>query len=166
MFARESYKFRKLLFENRVFTDDQLRALIEAGDIATYDRVRRESMARFGHSRNIVAAEQILKISSIRKTLLTAAAFSLLLPCLHAQPTTVTVQAGAPGKRISPDLVGIFFEDLSFAADGGLYAELIQNRSFDYSKADPTLAGRRTPPGSSSSATARRARSWSKTPSR
>jgi alpha-L-arabinofuranosidase len=48
----------------------------------------------------------------------------------------VTIQAGAAGKRISPDLVGIFFEDLSFAADGGLYAELIQNRSFDYSDAD------------------------------
>jgi alpha-L-arabinofuranosidase len=48
----------------------------------------------------------------------------------------VTVQAGAAGKPISPDLVGIFFEDLSYAADGGLYAELIQNRSFDYSDAD------------------------------
>ncbi len=55
---------------------------------------------------------------------------------LHAQPTTVTVQAGAPGKPISPDLVGIFFEDLNYAADGGLYAELIQNRSFDYSSPD------------------------------
>jgi alpha-L-arabinofuranosidase len=54
----------------------------------------------------------------------------------QAQPTTVTVQAGAPGKAISPDLVGVFFEDLSYAADGGLYAELIQNRSFDYSAAD------------------------------
>jgi alpha-L-arabinofuranosidase len=73
---------------------------------------------------------------SFRSTCLAAAAFSLLLPRLHAEPTTVTVQAGAPGKRISPDLVGIFFEDLSYAADGGLYAELIQNRSFDYSDAD------------------------------
>ncbi|HCE45149.1 MAG TPA: alpha-N-arabinofuranosidase [Lentisphaeria bacterium] len=43
---------------------------------------------------------------------------------------------GVEGKQISPDLVGIFFEDLSYAADGGLYAELIQNRSFDYSAAD------------------------------
>ncbi|MDN5288503.1 MAG: alpha-L-arabinofuranosidase domain protein [Mucilaginibacter sp.] len=40
------------------------------------------------------------------------------------------------GKPISPDLFGIFFEDLSYAADGGLYAELIQNRSFEYSPAD------------------------------
>src|SRR5258708_18228703 len=40
------------------------------------------------------------------------------------------------GKAISPDLFGIFFEDLNYAADGGLYAELIQNRSFEYSSAD------------------------------
>jgi alpha-L-arabinofuranosidase len=73
---------------------------------------------------------------SPRRTFLSVAVFSLLLSSLHAQPTTVTVQAGAAGKPISPDLVGIFFEDLSYAADGGLYAELIQNRSFDYSDAD------------------------------
>lgn len=35
-------------------------------------------------------------------------------------------------KAISRDLFGIFFEDLNYAADGGLYAELIQNRSFEY----------------------------------
>ncbi len=40
------------------------------------------------------------------------------------------------GKPISPLLMGVFFEDLSYAADGGLYAELIENRSFDYSAAD------------------------------
>jgi len=54
-----------------------------------------------------------------------------LAPEASAQITTVTVDTRA-GKAISPDLVGIFFEDLSYAADGGLYAELIQNRSFEY----------------------------------
>lgn len=39
-------------------------------------------------------------------------------------------------KPISADLFGIFFEDLSYAADGGLYGELLQNRSFEYSPAD------------------------------
>ncbi len=39
-------------------------------------------------------------------------------------------------KPISSDLFGIFFEDLNYAADGGLYAELLQNRSFEYSSAD------------------------------
>lgn len=55
---------------------------------------------------------------------------------VHAQKATITVQASAPGKAISPDLFGIFFEDLNYAADGGLYAELIQNRSFEYSPAE------------------------------
>lgn len=35
-------------------------------------------------------------------------------------------------KPISNTLIGIFFEDLNYAADGGLYAELIQNRDFEY----------------------------------
>ena len=37
------------------------------------------------------------------------------------------------GKAISDELIGIFFEDISSSADGGLYAELVQNGSFEYS---------------------------------
>lgn len=37
------------------------------------------------------------------------------------------------GKAISDELIGIFFEDISSAADGGLYAELVQNGSFEFS---------------------------------
>lgn len=43
------------------------------------------------------------------------------------------------GKKISPYLFGLFFEDINYAADGGLYAEMIQNRSFEYSPTDNTL---------------------------
>ncbi|MFK4106023.1 alpha-L-arabinofuranosidase C-terminal domain-containing protein [Streptomyces sp. NPDC019531] len=50
--------------------------------------------------------------------------------------TVIEVDTRAPGTAISPDLFGVFFEDLSHAADGGLYAELVQNRSFEYSPAD------------------------------
>ena len=39
-------------------------------------------------------------------------------------------------KAISDKLVGIFFEDISYAADGGLYAELMQNRDFEYRKGE------------------------------
>lgn len=39
-------------------------------------------------------------------------------------------------KPISEHLIGVFFEDLNYAADGGLYAELIQNRDFEYSPKD------------------------------
>lgn len=54
----------------------------------------------------------------------------------QASPLTVSVPLDAPGKAISPDLFGIFFEDINYAVDGGLYAELIQNRSFEYQMTD------------------------------
>lgn len=38
---------------------------------------------------------------------------------------------GKVSKQITPDMVGLFFEDINFGADGGLYAELIENRSFE-----------------------------------
>ena len=46
------------------------------------------------------------------------------------------VTAPKGGKVISNELIGIFFEDISNAADGGLYAELVQNGSFEYSPAE------------------------------
>jgi alpha-N-arabinofuranosidase len=45
-------------------------------------------------------------------------------------------QKANTSKPISPDLFGIFFEDINYAADGGLYGELVQNRSFEYSPSD------------------------------
>lgn len=47
----------------------------------------------------------------------------------------IAVDTTGPGTPISPDLFGIFFEDINYAADGGLYAELIQNRSFEFPEA-------------------------------
>ena len=44
---------------------------------------------------------------------------------------TIDVDLAAPGHAVSPMLYGIFFEDINHAADGGLYAELIRNRSFE-----------------------------------
>ena len=60
--------------------------------------------------------------------------YLFLVGCLGAQQVFAQTKQG--GKPISPDLFGIFFEDISYAADGGLYAELIQNRSFEYTPAD------------------------------
>ena len=48
------------------------------------------------------------------------------------KPITATLKVSAQEKPISDKLIGIFFEDISYAADGGLYAELIQNRDFEY----------------------------------
>ena len=51
-----------------------------------------------------------------------------------AQPrgNNLVVDADAPGIAIQPTMYGIFLEDINFAADGGLYAEKIANRSFEY----------------------------------
>ncbi len=46
------------------------------------------------------------------------------------------MKAPKGGKLISDELIGIFFEDISSSADGGLYAELIQNGSFEFSPAE------------------------------
>ncbi|MFI6877895.1 alpha-L-arabinofuranosidase C-terminal domain-containing protein [Streptomyces sp. NPDC050400] len=49
---------------------------------------------------------------------------------------TVTVDPSRTGAAIDDTMYGVFFEDINRAADGGLYAELLQNRSFEYSTAD------------------------------
>jgi alpha-N-arabinofuranosidase len=56
---------------------------------------------------------------------------ALSLPNGSAQ-TKITIQAGQPGVQISPTMYGIFFEDINFGADGGLYSELVKNRSFEF----------------------------------
>lgn len=61
-----------------------------------------------------------------------------LLPA-SAVSATLTIGAGK-AKSISSELFGVFFEDINYAADGGLYAEMVQNRSFEYDPAD--VAGR------------------------
>ena len=57
-------------------------------------------------------------------------AFVALLIIVSAQNADAQSKSG--GKKISPDLFGLFFEDINYSADGGLYAELVQNRSFEY----------------------------------
>lgn len=56
-------------------------------------------------------------------------------PWLKTLEVTVKVDADR-GKAISDQLMGVFFEDISHAADGGLYAELVQNRGFEYTPRD------------------------------
>ncbi|MGY0487665.1 alpha-L-arabinofuranosidase C-terminal domain-containing protein [Streptomyces sp. WG-D5] len=54
----------------------------------------------------------------------------------NATDYTVTVDPTRAGAAIDDTMYGVFFEDINRAADGGLYAELVQNRSFEYSTAD------------------------------
>lgn len=48
-----------------------------------------------------------------------------------AQTDPIRIDLGQKGAVVSPNLYGIFFEEISHAGDGGLYAELIQNRGFE-----------------------------------
>ena len=85
------------------------------------------------------------------KRLIILTVFTTVTMGLFAQKT-MTAPAG--GKAISDELIGIFFEDISSAADGGLYAELVQNGSFEYSPSDrdgwgPGTAWRTIRPGHS-----------------
>lgn len=51
---------------------------------------------------------------------------------VFAQGHNVIVQTDAPRAAASPNQYGIFFEDINFGADGGIYAELVKNRSFEF----------------------------------
>jgi alpha-N-arabinofuranosidase len=55
-----------------------------------------------------------------------------------APADVIAVRAAHPGAAIAPTMFGVFFEDINFAADGGLYPERIKNRSFEF---DEPLAG-------------------------
>ena len=62
---------------------------------------------------------------------------ALLLAAMSALPASAqthqfTVQANKLGAKIQPTMYGIFFEDINFGADGGLYAEMVENRSFEF----------------------------------
>src|ERR1039457_7128127 len=60
-----------------------------------------------------------------------------LLLLLMASPlanagAVVSVRTDQPGARINPAMWGVFFEDINFGADGGLYAEMVKNRGFEF----------------------------------
>ena len=67
----------------------------------------------------------------MRKIVLTLAAALLSLAAL-AQTHQLDINLKKAGAPIPSTLYGIFFEDINYAADGGLYAELVKNRSFEF----------------------------------
>lgn len=63
--------------------------------------------------------------------LLCVAALALLAaPAAFAQSANVAIQVNQPGVVVSSNLFGIFFEEINFAGDGGLYGEMVRNRAF------------------------------------
>src|SRR5215207_1219435 len=64
-----------------------------------------------------------------------------------ARVNGITVQVDRPGAAISPTLFGLFFEDINFGADGGLYPERVKNRSFEFP--EPLMGWKQITPGDS-----------------
>ena len=67
----------------------------------------------------------------MKRTILSVLALSMALT-MSAGTFDMKVSVNRPGAQIQPTMYGIFFEDINFAADGGLYAELVKNRSFEF----------------------------------
>ena len=82
-------------------------------------------------------------------------ACALALTALQAAPAVaqtrgVTVQVDRPGAAVPPTLFGLFFEDINFGADGGLYPERVKNRSFEFP--EPLMGWKQITPGDSKGA--------------
>mgnify|MGYP002623625334 FL=1 len=60
------------------------------------------------------------------------AAAGLALPGSAQTGASLSADFGAPQTEVSKNLFGIFYEDINYAADGGLYGEMVQNRSFEF----------------------------------
>lgn len=77
----------------------------------------------------------------ILPVLLSAISFS----ALAQKQDVIEISADKSIAKISPSMWGIFFEDINFAADGGLYAEMVKNRSFEF--ANPLMGWKTTGKG-------------------
>lgn len=65
-------------------------------------------------------------------TFLSALALTAGLSLQAQNVNQMVIQANKIGAEIQPTMYGHFFEDINYGADGGLYAELIKNRSFEF----------------------------------
>ncbi|MFM2295970.1 MAG: hypothetical protein RLZZ350_2383, partial [Verrucomicrobiota bacterium] len=65
------------------------------------------------------------------KSVLAAALALAALNSFAAPAAKISVDVANPAHKIAPTLWGIFFEDINLSADGGIYPELVKNRSFE-----------------------------------
>ncbi|MBR1686916.1 MAG: carbohydrate binding domain-containing protein [Prevotella sp.] len=68
----------------------------------------------------------------MKKRILTCAVALTTALASIAQTHVMDVNTKKPGAPIQPTMYGLFFEDINYAADGGLYGELVKNRSFEF----------------------------------
>ncbi|WP_207510622.1 alpha-L-arabinofuranosidase C-terminal domain-containing protein [Longitalea luteola] len=71
----------------------------------------------------------------IKRSMLVLLTIAVLNMCAFSQQNhTLVVKAAQPTATIQPTMWGVFFEDINLGADGGIYAELVKNRSFEFFK--------------------------------
>jgi len=68
----------------------------------------------------------------LKSGLILLPAFVFLTGVIGQQVGEVSVILNKPVAEVQPTMWGVFFEDINFAADGGIYAELVKNRSFEF----------------------------------
>ena len=71
------------------------------------------------------------RLAPLAATLVLAPLFGPLPARAQTAPTALTVQVSKAGAPVSKSMYGLFFEDINFAADGGLYPERVKNKSFE-----------------------------------
>jgi alpha-L-arabinofuranosidase len=87
---------------------------------------------KFFYSRDLIV--NIRRMPSCKRLRLATLVLAL---AFNARAATIEVQVDKPGAKINPAMWGIFFEDINLGADGGLYAEMVKNRGFEFP--DPSV---------------------------
>lgn len=75
-----------------------------------------------------------MRIKKLLVTFLTATVLGLPSFAQAQNKDAIVVKVNKPGAAVQPTMWGVFFEDINLGADGGIYAELIKNRSFEFQK--------------------------------
>ncbi len=92
------------------------------------------------HKEFIAISEQLnlnkqSRFMKLNKAILAITAILMFAGSSFAQQRqTLVIKANQPVADVQPTMWGVFFEDINMGADGGIYAELIKNRSFEFSK--------------------------------
>lgn len=71
-------------------------------------------------------------------SLIASALLVMVSYAMAADSATITIHVDKKGPAISPSLYGIFFEEINRAGDGGIYGEMLENRSFEDNQSTPS----------------------------
>lgn len=87
-----------------------------------------------GHVTRPLSSDQVVTLTAaitLNQSIATKS-FEVNVVAVNEAVQTLTIDVQSKGVEIPKTFVGLFFEDINYAADGGLYAELVNNRSFEF----------------------------------